>query len=109
MASITAGEKQILEASRELIRGVDPNAEIVLYGSRARGDAAEDSDYDLLILSNVPATLENEDRFRGALYDLQLETGAVITVILVNRADWETPLYKAMPLHKNITREGITL
>ena len=109
MASITAGEKQILEASRELIRGVDPNAEIVLYGSRARGDAAEDSDYDLLIVSDVAATLENEDRFRGALYDLQLETGAVITVILVNRADWETPLYKAMPLHKNITREGITL
>ena len=109
MASITTSEKQILVACRELIRAVDPNAETILYGSRARGDAAEDSDYDLLILSNVPATLENEDRFRGALYDLQLETGAVITVILVNRADWKTPLYKAMPLHQNITREGITL
>ena len=109
MANITAGEKQILEACRGLIHGIDQNAVIILFGSRARGDAAEDSDYDLLIVSDVPATLENEDRFRRALYDLQLETGAVITVILVNRADWETPLYKAMPLHQNITREGITL
>jgi predicted nucleotidyltransferase len=102
-------EKDILLNCRDAIRGIDRASEVILYGSRARGDAAEDSDYDLLILSNVPATLENEDRFRRALYDLQLETGTVITVILVNRADWGTPLYKAMPLHQNITREGITL
>ena len=30
-------------------------------------------------------------------------------MILLNRADWETPLYKAMPLHQNITYEGISL
>jgi predicted nucleotidyltransferase len=106
---LTTSEKQILVACRELIRGVDPNAETILYGSRARGDAAEDSDYDLLIVSDVPVTLENEDRFRRALYDIQLDTGTVITVILANRNEWKTPLYKAMPLHQNITREGITL
>jgi predicted nucleotidyltransferase len=106
---LTTGEKRILVACRELILGVDPNAVTILYGSRARGDAAEDSDYDLLIVSDLPATLKNEDRFRGVLYDIQLESGTVITVILVNRADWESPLHKAMPLHQNITREGISL
>lgn len=109
IAHLTTSEKQILVACRELICGVDPNAKIILYGSRARGDAREDSDYDLLIVSDAPATLDNEDRFRRALYDIQLESGTVITVILVNRADWETPLHKAMPLHQNITREGISL
>ena len=106
---LTTSEKQILVACRELICGVDPNAEIILYGSRARGDATEDSDYDLLIVSDVPATLKNEDRFRGTLYDIQLESGTVITVILANRAAWGSPLYKAMPLHQNITREGVSL
>ena len=102
-------EKEILLNCRDALHEIDPNAEVVLYGSRARGDAAEDSDYDLLIVSDVPVTLENEDRFRRALYDIQLETGTVITVILANRNEWKTPLYKAMPLHQNITREGITL
>jgi predicted nucleotidyltransferase len=102
-------EKEILLSCRDALHEIDPNATIVLYGSRARGDATEESDYDLLIVSDGPATLESEDRFRRALYDLQLETGTVITVILANRADWETPLSKAMPLHQNITREGITL
>jgi len=106
---LTTSEKQILADCRQLTHSVDPNAEIILYGSRARGDATEASDYDLLIVSDVPATLNNEDRFRGVLYDIQLESGTVITVILANRADWETPLHKAMPLHQNITREGISL
>jgi predicted nucleotidyltransferase len=102
-------EKEILLSCRDALNEIDPNAEVVLYGSRARGDATEESDYDLLIVSDGPATIEREDRFRRALYDIQLETGTVITVILVNRTDWETPLYKAMPLHQNITREGISL
>ena len=106
---LSSHEKGILLNCRDAVRGIDRDAEVILYGSRARGDAAEDSDYDLLIVSDVPVTLENEDRFRRALYDIQLETGTVITVILANRNEWKTPLYKAMPLHQNITREGITL
>jgi predicted nucleotidyltransferase len=106
---LSSHEKEILLNCRDAIRGIDRTAEVILYGSRARGDATEESDYDLLIVSDGPATIEREDRLRRALYDIQLETGTVITVILVNRADWETPLYKAMPLHQNITREGISL
>ena len=102
-------EKEILLDCHEAIMGVDANAEIILYGSRARGKATDESDYDLLIVSDTPATLDNEDRFRVAIYDIQLETGTVITVILANRDEWSTPLYRAMPLHQNITREGISL
>jgi predicted nucleotidyltransferase len=102
-------ERAILLSCVRAIREIDAAAEVILYGSRARGDADEDSDYDLLVLSDGPVTIAKEDEFRRALYDLQLETGTVITVILVDRIDWRTPLYKAMPLHQNITREGISL
>ena len=102
-------DKEILLDCREAIRGVDANAEIILYGSRARGDATDESDYDLLIVSDTPATLDNEDRFRVAIYDIQLETGTVITVMMVNRDEWGTPLSRAMPMNQNIERDGITL
>ena len=36
------------------------DARLLLYGSRARGDAKEDSDWDLLILLNKES-LENSD------------------------------------------------
>ena len=35
---------------RTEIKRIDPKAKVVLFGSRARGDAKKDSDWDLLIL-----------------------------------------------------------
>ena len=77
--------------------------------ARARGEARPDSDYDLLILTDGPATLETEDRFRRRLYPIELESGAVLTIILPSRVDYQSPLYSAMPLYQNIRREGVRL
>ena len=39
---------QVLSLIRDTIRASEPAAQIILYGSRARGDAREDSDWDVL-------------------------------------------------------------
>lgn len=106
---LTATDKALLERCREAIARIDPLAELILYGSRARGEGRQDSDWDLLVLIDGPATLRAEDKFRRQLYPIELETGAVLTVLLVNRADWQSPLYAAMPLCRNISREGLRL
>jgi predicted nucleotidyltransferase len=82
---------------------------VILYGSRARGDAGRESDYDLLVLIDAPVDWVLEDRIRQRLYPLELESGAVLTVIAYNRSDWNSPLYRAMPFHRNVEREGIML
>ncbi|MBK9980810.1 MAG: nucleotidyltransferase domain-containing protein [Saprospiraceae bacterium] len=42
----------LLQLVKHEIKGIDPNAEVILFGSRARGDFREDSDWDFLILLN---------------------------------------------------------
>lgn len=94
---------------RNAVKDFDPSAEIILYGSRARGDAKLESDYDLLVLIDGEITLKREDDFRRRLFPIELETGAVLTVILTNKKDWNSSLYDAMPLYQNIKREGVIL
>jgi predicted nucleotidyltransferase len=102
-------DKELLKRCRNAIKTIDADADIILYGSRARGDALPESDYDLLILTDGEVTLNKEDIFRRALFSIELETGAVLTVILISKADWDSSLYEEMPLYKNIRKDGIRL
>ena len=102
-------ERALLERCRDAVRELLPGAEVILYGSRARGDAGPESDYDLLVLVDGPVDWRLEDQKRQCLYDLELETGAVVTISAYNRSDWRSPLYRAMPFTQNVEREGIVL
>jgi len=107
--NISESEKDILARCSDAIRSIEPSAEVILYGSRARGDAEPESDYDLLILTEGEVTLEREDLFRQRLFPIELETGAVLTVMLTGKDSWNSPLYNVMPLYQNIRKDGLIL
>jgi len=93
---------------REEIRAVDPKAQVILFGSRARGDAKKDSDWDILILVDYLITMEIERSFRDRLFDLELETGEVFSTFVRNKKAWNTK-HRVTPLYMNIKEEGIRL
>lgn len=102
-------ERELLALCRDAVSNLVSGAEVILYGSRARGDAGPESDYDLLVLVDGPVDWQFEDCIRRSLYHLELERGVVVTVNAYNSADWRSPLYRAMPFQRNVEREGIVL
>ena len=109
MMTSRCADMELLQKCKEAIEDVVSDAEVVLYGSRARGDAREDSDYDILVLTDEPASMSMEEKLVESLLPMELDSGKVLTIITYNRQQWDTPLYRAMPLHKNIDREGVAL
>ncbi|MEW6556124.1 MAG: nucleotidyltransferase domain-containing protein [Elusimicrobiota bacterium] len=106
---MTKDEQNLLTRCRKVIKNIEPSAEVILYGSRARGDASEEADYDLLVLVDGEVSLKREDLICRQLYPIELETGKVLSAIVHGRQQWNTPLYRAMPFHQNIEKEGIIL
>jgi uncharacterized protein len=101
-------DTNIASRIRTEIKRIDPKAKVVLFGSRARGDAKKDSDWDLLILIDSLNIRESEDLFRDKIYDLELETGEIISMFVYNNKDW-TSRHKITPLYKSIKKEGVVL
>jgi predicted nucleotidyltransferase len=99
----------IKDRIRKTIHDKDPKAIAYLFGSRARGDFRADSDWDILILVDAnQVTNEIEDKFRDELFDLELESGQIISTFIYTKDHWNMNL-KYSPLYKNVNREGIQL
>ena len=105
----SAEERALLAQCREAVWAMAPSATVILYGSRARGDARTDSDYDLLVVVDGEVDWRLEDQIRQRLYPLELATGAVLTVHAYSRTVWDSPLYRAMPFTQHVERDGIVL
>ncbi len=103
------GRDAIIASSVKLtVCSILPDAEVVLYGSRARGDA-RDLDWDFLILTDEPKSAALEEKVLIAIYELSLDFAETIVTFVENRQEWQTPLAKASPYHQNIDREGIAV
>ena len=99
----------ILDSITTAIHGQDPSAQAFLFGSRARGDNKPDSDWDILILvDNQNVTNEIEDKFRDVLYNIELESGQIISTFIYPKSYWQKIL-KLSPLYKSVKKEGIKL
>jgi len=66
MYQVIVDEALLAEVVRRLVEAVDPD-KIILFGSRARGDARSDSDIDLLLIkaSNEPAHRRDARAYRA--------------------------------------------
>ena len=93
---------------RSEIKQIDPKAKVILFGSRARGDAKKESDWDVLILIDSTNLIEAEDLFRDKIFDLELETGEIISMFVYNKKDWNSR-HKVTPLYESIKKEGVIL
>ena len=65
-----------------------PDAKIFLFGSRANGDAHEESDWDILILLYKTPDKATKNLIHETVFPLSLEIGAHISTIIVSEDDW---------------------
>jgi predicted nucleotidyltransferase len=107
--SMTDHEKKVTDMIKKKIMEKDPTAEVILFGSHARGDATKDSDWDILILVNKPNFQRAMAReYRDPLFEVELEIEEVITALVKSKEDWETK-YVPTPLYQNIKEQGVRL
>jgi len=94
----------LLTLVKKTVLQFDENAEVILFGSRARGDFHEFSDWDFLILLAKKVTPELRDAIWEKMYDLELQTDSVISTLIHNKKDWEDR--KVTLLYQIIEEEG---
>ena len=96
----------ILQLIKKSVSKTEPNAILILYGSYARGDYRDDSDLDLLVLVDKDIiTRFDQKRIKYPLYDIEFDTGTIISPLILSKKDWEMK-HRLTPFYENVAREG---
>lgn len=99
----------MLKRIRTAIDQLDPEAEVILFGSRARGQETSTSDWDVLILvDQSEVTRQTEMKYREQLFNVELETGEAISTFVFAKQNWETR-HSVTPFYENVQKDGIQL
>jgi predicted nucleotidyltransferase len=100
---------EIVNAVKNIVHQVAPDATAILYGSEARGEAHADSDIDVLVLLNKEkVTLHDRQQITHPLYDVEFETGVIISPKIFPKQLWENEM-SVTPFYHNVKKEGVLL
>jgi predicted nucleotidyltransferase len=106
--SLTSNEKKAIgELKAQLMSRLDV-LDAKLFGSKARGDATEGSDVDIMI-EIAEATPETQTEIFDLVFRINLENDTFISVVTFDRAELEEGPMSESPLYKRVQQEGISI
>ena len=99
----------ILQSIKARAKEVLPkDGKAILFGSQARGDYREDSDWDLLLLLDKPKLSPTDfDEYAYPFFELGWQLDAEIHPLLYTVTDWEKR--RGMMLYMDVKEEGVEL
>jgi predicted nucleotidyltransferase len=109
MNNLTEKEKQAVKELIDELKELygDNLSCVILYGSKARGDATEDSDIDILVvLKNIQNFSSERKKVKEISWRLSYKYELLLTVIIRSEQEY---MQKDTPLLMNIEKEGVAL
>ena len=99
-------DRRILERLAGRLREEYPQARIWAFGSGARGDAEEESDFNICVV--LPASNEDiQDHVRHLAWEIAFDEGTAFYTLVLSTEEFERGPMSESTLVENILREGI--
>jgi predicted nucleotidyltransferase len=102
-------EKRVLDAFKSLLSKRFPFYKIILFGSRARGDAGPFSDMDVLVILDKTADETDLDYVSDCAWEAGFEQGIVVVPVVFSREEWENSPERYSLLAQAVEMEGVAV
>ena len=100
--------EELLTAIKQTLTAITSDARVILFGSRASGNARTDSDWDILVILDKPKIEPSDfDNISYPLYELGWKEGEHFSTKLYTKTEWLKRSFT--PFYKNVEKEGILL
>jgi uncharacterized protein len=82
--------------------------DIILFGSKARGESSPESDIDVLVVLRNPSA-QDLKQAGGIGFDVWSESGVFLALQVIDEADWNFEANMQTLFYLNLQRDGVSL
>lgn len=104
---MTEWERNILGELKSRLAATLPLERLILFGSRARGDARDDSDFDVLVVVDAPIDAGIRRAISDCSWEVGFDSDTFIVPVPVSTSEWNTGLFQKSLLGLAVAREGV--
>ena len=99
-------EQIAVKTIAEVLRKKFPVEEIILFGSKSRGDDEKHSDIDLLIVTDQKLHWKDEKAIVEIMFDAGMKYDVIFSPLFVSSEEWNKGIFTEFPVYKEIIRDG---
>lgn len=103
---LTEKEKKAVIEAAQLLKSHLPVSRVVLFGSKATGQADTGSDIDLLFISSCPVSSKLRSKISEVIANINLQNDVALSSIVVSEKDWSEGLFHHTLIRSEIERQG---
>jgi len=107
--TLSGNEREAVEEATRILKERFPVRDVILFGSKVRGESSKDSDIDLLLLTTQPIHWKERHAIVDALFEVEMRYDVVINIVVNTVHDWHEGMCTVLPIHEEINREGVTI
>ena len=104
---MNAVEKEVLDRFKALLLERVRLYKLILFGSRARGDADPYSDMDLVVILNDPPDEKARNDVSDCAWEAGFEHGIVVVPVVFSRDEWENGPERHSLFVQAVETEGV--
>ncbi|RJP22945.1 MAG: nucleotidyltransferase domain-containing protein [Candidatus Omnitrophota bacterium] len=100
-------DKLIVNKFKSLLQEQLPVHEVILFGSRARGNADPESDMDVLVVLADKYTVKERRKVSICAWEAGFEHGIVVAPVVYSQDEWDNGPERYSPFVRTVMAEGI--
>jgi len=106
---MTMLEKTILDRFKVLLAKRINLYKLILFGSRARGDAEPFSDMDVLVVLEGMLSEKDSDFVSDCAWEAGFDSGIIVVPVVYTRSEWENSPERYSLFARAVEKEGVLL
>jgi predicted nucleotidyltransferase len=99
-------ERQAIKEAVKMLKTQFPVSNVILFGSKVRGEDDEHSDIDFLLVTSRALDWKEEKVVVEILFDIGIAHDVIFSPLFASSDEWDGGIFVQFPVYEEISRDG---